>query len=112
MDPPPDVPSSPAATADQIRNAIRQQVMGQTKDTFAHESVHASVPGHNHDLHISDLLDHYGYKANGNKYVFHKDQESVITVNSKGAWVHKHHGVHHSGHGHKSLASHLDHMHK
>ena len=105
-------PQNASATTDEIRAAIRKQA-GQTRENVqTRESVHASLPGHNHDIHMTDLLDHYGYKANGNHYVFHKDPSSKLTISSTGHWIHEHHGVKHEGHGHKSLAAHLQRYHQ
>lgn len=111
MDAPESQITTAAATADQIRANIRQQVLDQQqglkKQSSTQESVHASVPSHQHDIHLTDLVAHYGFKANGDHYVARNDPENRLYVNSTGKWIHKHHGVHHEGHGHKSLAAHL-----
>lgn len=107
MDSPSEMPQTPSRTTDEIRAAIRQQVSDQKVGLKADESAHASVPSHRHDIHMKDLISHYGFKANGDHYVQSADPESQLFVNTDGAWIHKHHGVHHSGHGHKSLANHL-----
>ena len=111
MDAPDSQVTSAAATADQIRANIRQQVLdkqqGLKRPGAADESVHASVPSHQHDIHLTDLVNHYGFKANGDHYVASGDSDNRLYVNAHGRWIHLHHGVRHEGHGHKALAAHL-----
>ena len=107
MDPPGEMAQNASRTATEIRNAIRQQVSDKKVGLKADESAHSTVPGHRHDIHMHDLISHYGFKANGDHYVVEADPQSMLYVNSSGAWIHKHHGVHHEGHGHKALGAHL-----
>src|SRR5262249_2151939 len=69
MDEPELQMANPSATADQIRQMIRQQIADQQSGKGPKsESVHASVPNHQHDIHLTDLVTHYGFKADGDHY--------------------------------------------
>lgn len=112
MDPPQNQMTTAAATADQIRANIRQQALDQQQGLKKNsgtqeESVHASIPSHEHDIHLSDLVKHYGFRADGDHYVAYNDPKSVVYVESTGRWIHHHHGVHHEGHGHQALSAHM-----
>jgi hypothetical protein len=89
-----------APTHEAVRAAVDRMFEGTQREIPTHVEA---------DIHLSDLMTHYGFRSNGDHYTLKGDDgDHSLRVDPDGTWIHHHPHGKHRGKGIQSLKSHLD----